>query len=202
MSASPPRILSVVERLELLLLARRSAESLFAREQTLCSKRLMISGEFGGAFVTFWLQNALRGCVGSFVSTHDVASTVAEVTRASLADPRFRSRPITGAELPELAIEISVPSALEPCPDPLSLVPGLHGIVIRQGRLSGCFLPRVASEHGWSPEEFLSKCCTLKAGLAPDAWRLGDTRVFWFTAEVFSEPAFPAKHSQTEASIG
>jgi uncharacterized protein (TIGR00296 family) len=44
----------------------------------------------------------------------------------------------------------------------------------------------VPVEWGWDAEEFLSQTC-MKAGLPPDAWLQEDTKVFRFTAEVFSE---------------
>ena len=53
--------------------------------------------------------------------------------------------------------------------------------------MSGCFLPQVATETGWTKEEFLSYCCSHKAGLAPDAWEDEKTDIFLFTAEVFGE---------------
>ncbi len=149
-----------------------------------------IDGRFGGAFVTFWAGKRLRGCVGSFASTDDIATTVREMTRRSLADPRFASHPITADELCDLEIEISILSALEPTTDPLSLRRGIHGIMITRGSKSGCFLPQVGTESGWSPEEFLSNCCTMKAGLPAGAWREGDTEVSLFTADVFSESRF------------
>jgi uncharacterized protein (TIGR00296 family) len=64
---------------------------------------------------------------------------------------------------------------------------GTHGIVVRRGSLSGCFLPKVAVEQRWTVEEFLSNCCKMKAGLPPNAWRDQSTGVFVFTADVFSE---------------
>lgn len=152
--------------------------------------RPRIDGRFGGAFVTFWAGKTLRGCVGSFASTDDVVATVREVTRHSLADPRFASDPITADELSDLEIEISILSALEPTTDPLALRRGIHGVMITRGSKSGCFLPQVGTESGWSTEEFLSNCCTMKAGLAPGAWREGDTEVSLFTADVFSESRF------------
>jgi AMMECR1 domain-containing protein len=54
-----------------------------------------------------------------------------------------------------------------------------------QGHLSGCFLPQVATETNWSKEEFLSYCCTHKAGLSSDAWREPETEIYLFTADVF-----------------
>ncbi len=63
-----------------------------------------------------------------------------------------------------------------------------YGIYIKKGRAAGCFLPQVATETGWSKEEFLSYCCSHKAGLADDAWRDPQTEVYLFNAEVFGSP--------------
>ena len=49
----------------------------------------------------------------------------------------------------------------------------------------GLLLPQVASERGWTVDEFLQQTC-VKAGLAPDAWRRG-ARIWRFDAEVFGE---------------
>jgi AmmeMemoRadiSam system protein A len=125
--------------------------------------------------------------MGTFAPTEDLVTTLEEVTQSSLTDPRFASNPITAQELPELDIEVSVLTAPEPTDDPAGLVPGRHGILIRRGTRSGCFLPKVASERGWSAEEFLSHCCTMKAGLPADAWRDPKTHVQLFEAEAFSE---------------
>jgi AmmeMemoRadiSam system protein A len=104
---------------------------------------------------------------------------------ASTGDPRFRANPITSDELKELDIEISVLSELELTDEPMSLRLGVDGIYIKRGMASGCFLPQVAEETGWSKEEFLSYCCAHKAGLRPDAWKEKDTEVYLFTAEIF-----------------
>ena len=82
-------------------------------------------------------------------------------------------------------VEISVLSPLEKTSDPLSLRLGTHGIYIKRGCASGCFLPQVATETGWTKEEFLSYCCSHKAGLADDAWKDPKTEVFLFTADIF-----------------
>ena len=64
---------------------------------------------------------------------------------------------------------------------------GTHGIYIKQGYRSGCFLPQVATETGWSKEEFLCQCCAGKAGLSPYAWKDPRTEVLVFTAEIIEE---------------
>jgi uncharacterized protein len=79
-------------------------------------------------------------------------------------------------------------SPLERTTDPLSLRLGVDGIYIRRGYAAGCFLPQVATETGWTTEEFLSQCCSHKAGLPPDAWKDPKTEVYLFTAEVFGSP--------------
>jgi AmmeMemoRadiSam system protein A len=139
-----------------------------------------------GCFVTLKNKGRLRGCIGRFVSDIPLIELVVEMAKASATgDPRFFADPITAGELEQVDVEISVLSPLERTGDPLSLRLGVDGIYIKQGRASGCFLPQVATETGWTKEEFLSYCCSHKAGLAPDAWKDPETEVFLFTAEVF-----------------
>ena len=142
-----------------------------------------------GCFVTLKNQEKLRGCIGQFTSDKPLIELVAEMAKASAtSDPRFFANPITANELTQLDIEISVLSPLKRTTDPLSLHLGTDGIYIKSGSASGCFLPQVATETGWSKEQFLSYCCAHKAGLSPKAWRDPDTEVYLFTAEVFGSP--------------
>jgi uncharacterized protein (TIGR00296 family) len=106
---------------------------------------------------------------------------------ASTGDPRFMADRITSKEVNDLDIEISVLSPLEKTDDPLSLRLGIDGVYIKRGYANGCFLPQVATETGWSKEEFLSYCCSHKAGLEPDAWKDKNTQVYLFTAEIIEE---------------
>ena len=139
-----------------------------------------------GCFVTLKNKGRLRGCIGQFTSEDPLIELVSQVAKASATgDPRFFANPITPGELKELDIEISVLSPLQRVDDPLSLRLGVDGIYVKRGHASGCFLPQVATETGWSKEEFLSYCCAHKAGLAADAWRDPDTEVYLFTADVF-----------------
>jgi len=141
-----------------------------------------------GAFVTLKKGGRLRGCVGVFTSEEPLAETVARMTEASATeDPRFILTPILPDEVDDVGIEISVLSELQKLDDPLDFELGVHGIYVTSGRQSGCFLPQVAIETGWSKEEFLSQCCAGKAGLDRDAWRRADTEVCVFTAEIIKE---------------
>lgn len=143
--------------------------------------------EAGGAFVTLRSGHALRGCIGRFNPPGELAETVQEMAVSALGDPRFRHTPVRLDELAGLRIEISVLSPMVRTSHPLSLVPGVHGIYIRRGTRSGCFLPQVATEQRWGRETFLSNCCEHKAGLPADAWKSPDTEVYLFGSEVFEE---------------
>jgi uncharacterized protein len=139
-----------------------------------------------GCFVTLKNHERLRGCIGQFVSDMPLVSMVVRMAKASAtSDPRFLADPITPRELNELDVEISVLSPLRKTDDPLSLRLGTDGIYIRRGCATGCFLPQVATETGWTKEQFLSYCCAHKAGLSADAWKDPQTEVSLFTAEVF-----------------
>jgi len=139
-----------------------------------------------GCFVTLKNQGRLRGCIGQFTSDRPLIELVVEMAKASATgDPRFFADPITADELGQLDVEISVLSPLQKTDDPLSLRLGVDGIYIKRGCTSGCFLPQVATETGWSKEEFLSYCCAHKAGLPADAWKEAETEVYLFTAEAF-----------------
>lgn len=140
-----------------------------------------------GAFVTLRNGPHLRGCIGTFDASNPLLATLERMAVASLGDPRFRDRPVSVRELSDIRIELSLVSPMTPIADPLSLTIGVHGIYIRQGHRTGCFLPEVATEQEWSVEEFLSECCAHKAGLPPDAWRSRKTQVHVFTVHKIEE---------------
>jgi len=139
-----------------------------------------------GCFVTLKNHDRLRGCIGNFFSDSPLIELVEEMAKASAtSDPRFLADQISARELDQLDVEISVLSPLQRTSEPLNLQLGVDGIYIKKGRASGCFLPQVATETGWSKEEFLSNCCSHKAGLEPDAWKDPETEVYLFTADIF-----------------
>lgn len=139
----------------------------------------------GGCFVTYKTHGQLRGCIGCFESAEPLYRTVARYAYAAAReDPRFLDRPLSRADLPDVEIDISVLSPLQATRDPASITLGVHGIYVKRGMRSGCFLPQVATETGWSVEEFWGMCCSHKAGLPEDAWRDPGTACFTFTAEV------------------
>ncbi len=64
---------------------------------------------------------------------------------------------------------------------------GKHGVMVKKGWQSGVYLPQVATETGWTKEEFMNSLCGQKAGMPMDAWKTGDCEIYIFTAEVFGE---------------
>lgn len=137
-----------------------------------------------GAFVTLTKDGALRGCIGNFVSEKPLYLTVQEMTvAASTRDSRFE--PVTTGELSKIDIEISVLSPLRKIASINEIVLGRDGIYIRKGIRSGTFLPQVATETGWSKEEFLGHCARDKAGIGWDGWKEAD--IFVYRATVFGE---------------
>ncbi|MBX3395056.1 MAG: AmmeMemoRadiSam system protein A [Phycisphaerae bacterium] len=140
-----------------------------------------------GVFVTLRTFGRLRGCIGTFSDEADLVSTIIEMARASLSDPRFHAMRITESELADLGIEVSILSPRTRLTDPLQFELGRDGIYIKSGSRAGCFLPDVATDAGWNREQFLSALCREKAHLSPDAWRDPDTEVYAFTVRKFRE---------------
>lgn len=171
----------------LLRVARGSIEAQVLRQEKpefgVLSKGAMLRR---GAFVTIHRKGELRGCVGLFTSQEPLYETVAKMGRlASAEDDRFP--PVTKDELKDIDIEISVLTEPVLVDDWRKIRLGVDGVIIRRGASSGVFLPQVATETGWSLEEFLSELCFQKAGLARDSYRDPATKIYIFQAEIFGE---------------
>jgi len=78
-------------------------------------------------------------------------------------------------------------SPLKKIEDPDEIILGTHGVLVKSGWQQGVFLPQVATETGWSKEEFMNALCGRKAGMAADAWKKGKCEIYIFSAEVFGE---------------
>ena len=171
------------ERDILLHLAHRAVDSAFDGSELDFDPPTPHLAELRGTFTTLHLHGKLRGCIGYVIPTHSLYRTVAETARAAaFDDPRFR--PVMAEEAPELKVEISVLSLLQPI-RPQEVQIGIHGLLISYGGRRGLLLPQVPVEWGWDRETFLAQTC-LKAGLPPDAW-LQRADLQAFTAEVFGE---------------
>ncbi|GMU34813.1 MAG: AmmeMemoRadiSam system protein A [Planctomycetia bacterium] len=140
-----------------------------------------------GAFVTLRKRGQLRGCIGTFDTSRGLIETIQTMAVSAAHDPRFAGCPIGAAEFVDIDIELSILSPLERIKNPLDFELGRHGILVRSGGHSGCFLPDVATERKWTREQFLDECCSQKAGMGKGGWRKPNCEVFVFTVEKIHE---------------
>ena len=137
-----------------------------------------------GAFVTLHMNGALRGCIGQFPRATPLYEVVQKMAvAAAVKDSRFPE--VEEEELDDMHIEISVLTPMEKVTDPQEIELGKHGIYIRKGPASGTFLPQVATETGWTKEEFLGHCAKDKAGIGWEGWQ--DADLYRYEALVFGE---------------
>ncbi|HET9792970.1 MAG TPA: AmmeMemoRadiSam system protein A [Thermoanaerobaculia bacterium] len=137
-----------------------------------------------GVFVTLKIGQDLRGCIGTLSAEEGIPKTVSAFAReAAFRDPRFP--PLTPGEWPSVSVEVSVltPPRLIP---PEEVEPGRHGIILELGARRGLLLPQVATEWGFTREQFLA-AVSQKAGLPDNAWKLAGAKIYAFEAEVFGE---------------
>ena len=136
------------------------------------------------AFVTLEQDGKLRGCVGQPDASGPLHEAVARTAvAAAIEDPHFSALELSDIRYTE--IEISVLSPMTPI-TPEEIEIGLHGLYVAQGRKRGVFLPQVPVQYGWDVSQYLKELLS-KGGLDPGAYDDPQTRLFGFTAEVFSE---------------
>jgi AmmeMemoRadiSam system protein A len=145
--------------------------------------RFCLSGDFdpneswlnesAATFVTLTLAGKLRGCIGTLEAYRPLERDVREnAVAAAFRDPRFM--PLSREEFPNVRIEVSLLSPIEPIPfvdeaDALRrLRPGVDGVVLEYGERHGTFLPQVW-ESLPDPADFLGHL-KRKAALRPDFW--------------------------------
>ena len=137
-----------------------------------------------GAFVTLKKHGDLRGCIGRFDASEPLYQVVQDMAIASSTqDTRFT--PVEPKEIPDLVIEISVLTPMRRIHSIDDFQLGKQGIYMRKGYRSGTFLPQVATETGWTKEEFFGHCAQDKAGIGWDGWKEAD--LFVYEALVFGE---------------
>src|SRR5664280_152300 len=130
-----------------------------------------------GAFVTLKINGALRGCIGRFISSEPLFKVVQEsAVSSAFEDPRFS--PLTKNEYKNTDIEITVIGPLKRISNINEIVLGKHGIYIKKDNRSGTMLPQVATENGWTVEEFLGFTSRDKAGLGWDGWKDAELSIY------------------------
>ncbi|MGH7215268.1 MAG: AmmeMemoRadiSam system protein A, partial [Tepidisphaeraceae bacterium] len=184
----------------LLDLARRTIREALRRERAaaLAPVPLDLAPPFpvlrkpAGCFVSLHegATHALRGCVGRLDAGDALWLAVQGAALGVLHDPRFTDDPVRLDELPRLAIEVSVLSPLLTCSDALDFDLLNDGVYLTFGQRTGCFLPQVARETGWTKEQLLERLCTEKLGVPSVAWRHPDATLHRFKCVVVGPAEF------------
>ncbi len=161
------------EKKQLFTIAKNSIRSvLFDNKKSVIDEKSVpekLKNQYG-AFVTLKINGALRGCIGRFISSEPLYKVVQESAISSaFEDPRFEA--LTKDEYKKTTIEITVLGPLKRIHNINEIVLGRDGIYIVKGHLSGTMLPQVATENGWTVEEFLGYTSRDKAGIGWDGWK-------------------------------
>jgi AmmeMemoRadiSam system protein A len=193
----PVMKLSTADKQLLLHVARDSIEAhLKGKSATPVKTDSAVLCELRGAFVSLHRRGQLRGCIGYLDAVKPLLQTVREMAAAAaFHDPRFR--PLQTDELADIEIEISVLSPMRLVNSTDEIEIGKHGLYIVSGYNRGLLLPQVATQCKWDRLPFLEQTCC-KAGLPPDAWKEPLTKIYIFSAEVFSDhlPQEPVEGSR------
>ncbi len=136
-----------------------------------------------GVFVSVYVDQKLRGCIGTFSEEECLHDNVKKMAvSAAFEDNRYTA--ILSDELPRLEVEISVLTPRQRIYDPSEIVIGKHGIYIKQGTNRGTLLPQVAVKQNWTLKEFLGSCSKYKVGIGWDGWKTAE--LYTYEAIVFS----------------
>lgn len=174
----------------LLKLARNSIQAFFdnkkiSNEEILNQFPEEINNIKSGAFVTLYLFDELRGCIG-FIETDDpLPITISKAAQlAAFRDYRFA--PFSLEEFKDVKIEISILSKPFKAKSYDEIEIGKHGLIVDEFGHKGLLLPQVATEYNMTRDEFLTAVCR-KAGLDSNLWRKKNINLYLFTVEHFSE---------------
>jgi len=179
------------EKKTLLALARNTLQQHFQGNDKVVIDPSSLSANLRtncGAFVTLNENNELRGCIGRFEPNEPLYKIVQDMTLAA-ATQDYRFKPVRADEVKSIEIEISVLTPLKLIKSIDEIQLGKHGIYIKKGAYAGTFLPQVATQTGWTKEEFLGHCAQDKAGIGWNGWK--DAEIYTYEALVFGENSSP-----------
>jgi hypothetical protein len=178
------------EKEQLFKIVKSSIRSRLYNEQKYLPDERSISSNLKkpmGAFVTLKINGSLRGCIGNFNMSGSPEPLFKVVSESAISsafeDPRFS--PLTKEEYKNTDIEITVLGPLKKISNINEIILGKHGIYIKKGSRAGTMLPQVATENGWTVEQFLGYTSRDKAGIGWDGWK--DAEIFIYEGVVLEE---------------
>ncbi len=151
-----------------------------------------------GSFVSLFINQRMRGCIGSLKASQPLAANVAEnAYNAAFRDPRYA--PLSPLEAQRVDIHVAVLGDLHPIEfeDEESLLNQMEsgtGIVFNAGPRRSTFLPSVWKQFA-SPTEFLRQL-KQAAGLPRNYWG-DDVSVQYYRIEEFNEASLQQGDPET-----
>lgn len=151
------------------------------------SKKKIVD-EDAGVFVSVYVNEELRGCIGTLEPMGLHAGIIEHAILAAYRDGRFE--PINEYEYKDMKIHINIltkPKQLvfKGAQDLLKKLNKKNGYIIEKGFRKSTFLPSVWEQLD-DKEEFLQHLC-MKAGLEPNEWKEQGMNVYFYESEEFSE---------------
>jgi AmmeMemoRadiSam system protein A len=167
-------------------------DALAQRPPTVSEDLHPVFHQHAGCFVSLHalLDHRLRGCVGRIDATRPLIEALRSAAVHVLEDPRFTDNPVRLEELADLELEVSVLSPTHPVDNSLDFDPLRDGIYLTFGARTGCFLPQVARETGWTREQLLDRLCAEKLGLPTSTWRHPHAKLHVFSVTVIGPEPF------------
>ena len=142
-----------------------------------------------GIFVTIYVNNNLRGCIGFVEPIFSLSEGVIKAARlAAYHDYRFT--PLNKNE--NFKVEVSILTEPElikvkKCEDYFDKIKiGKDGLIVESNYGRGLLLPKVFIEYKCDVKKALEMTCQ-KADLSSDAWKDLNNKIYKFQAKVFSE---------------
>ncbi|WP_347839201.1 AmmeMemoRadiSam system protein B [uncultured Draconibacterium sp.] len=165
--------ISKTEQVEILQWTRNAIARFLGKKITEAkTKKSRILETKAGVFVSIYINNELRGCIGGFAGEKTLREMISTHAVSAANDNRFN--PVEPFELENMSLEVSVLTPLKKIHSIDEFQLGKHGIYIKSGFNSGTFLPQVAEKTGWSKEEFLGRCAKDKAGIGWEGWKTAE----------------------------
>lgn len=145
-----------------------------------------------GAFTTLYDfsggSKRLRGCIGlPYPEQSLLRAIVVSARNSATKDPRFASLQESELNDVKISVEVLGPVSEIEYSDPQDLYQkielGVDGLIIKKGRQSGIFLPRVPVEQEWNTTEYVEHLFR-KAFLSYD---FKDVKFFRFNSTLYAE---------------
>ena len=174
----------------------------FAGQMPLDPKRYPASlQQKRASFVSLFINQRMRGCVGSLKASQPLAVNVAEnAYNAAFRDPRYT--PLSPLEAQRVEIHVAVLGDLHPIefgdePSLLEQMEAGTGIVFNAGPRRSTFLPSVWKQFS-TPSEFLRQL--KQAAGVPESYWGDDISVQYYRLEEFSEATLETESTDSGTS--